>query len=89
LFQLTNMPMGTAEIKAYPGLTFTVENPQWHFTAHERDGLYCITMFNLRDNDDLHFSISTTEDFYIVEVKNATLISNKRSKRFSPLHQKK
>lgn len=80
LFRLSDMPISTAQISAYPNITFRVENPDWHFTAHEKDEIYCLTLFNLKSDSDLAFDISTKEGYSVIQVRNGTIVKNESNK---------
>ncbi len=68
-FALTSMPNNHAKIGKWPDHYETVENPQWHFTAHEKEGRYLLTLFNLQEANDLPFKVRYPQELHPISTE--------------------
>lgn len=62
MFKTKDMLHGMQEMNIWPGFNVTVENPDWHYTAHQLGDIILLTLFNFNDSNDTVFSFDKIPD---------------------------
>lgn len=72
LFKLHDMPTDQAVQHVWPDYKELVEGPDWAFTAHEWQGKYLLTLFNLGEQGDLDFTVIPSPKAKLLKLDDAT-----------------
>ena len=74
IFSLRGMSDSREIKRVWPGYGVTVDATDWAFAAHEWQGQYLLTLFNLREQGDLEFEVAAAEEVDLLDVQGATSI---------------
>ncbi|MEI2741325.1 MAG: hypothetical protein V9G63_02625 [Candidatus Competibacter sp.] len=72
LFNLRQMPKNQAVQNVWPDYKEIIDGPSWAFTAHEWQGNYLLTLFNLGEQGDLEFDLADMPRLTVIKSENAT-----------------
>ncbi len=72
LFKLQDMPAHQAVQNVWPDYKEIIEGPDWAFTAHEWQGNYLLTLFNLGERGDLDFTVTPSQKATLLKLDDAT-----------------
>jgi len=76
-FKPINMLQSKAQLGKWPGYIIDVDNPDWHYTAHQLDDKILLTLFNYSEKNDLVFNFVKSSELKILKIHNGENISSK------------
>ncbi len=71
-FKPVDMLSGKAQFENWPGYIMDIDNPDWHYTAHQLGDRVLLTLFNYSSANDILFKFSAVDGMEEIQTINCT-----------------